>query len=179
MPFDEFYIDEVQDYLEERCIKNKLVAHTKVTERNPEGQRSFARFESNEQMNQITSSQAKNIVVVADYYGQRIGDADDKRMRAVIQLRFAVKKDAASGDEQNAVNDAIKLAEKIMFQFMVRMEKDMQDGCNALEALEPEKMVWDKIEEQPWLDDYYGWDLSVPFRSYIPEYNADDWEEDV
>lgn len=176
MAFDEFHIDELQDYLEDLCVKNKLVEHTKVTDLNPEGQKAFARFESNDQVNQITQSAAKNIVVVADYFGERVGAPDDKRMRAVVQLIFAVKKEAATEDETSAINDAIKLAEKIMFQFMTRMEKDMEDGCNALEALEPEAMRWDAIENQPWLDDYYGWELSIPFKSYIPAYDADDWE---
>jgi len=65
----------------------------------------------------------------------------------------------------------------IMFQFMLRMEKDFEEGCNALESLKPEKMTWDKIDDQPWIDNYYGWDLNIPFGSFLPEYNADDWEE--
>jgi hypothetical protein len=64
-----------------------------------------------------------------------------------------------------------------MFQFIKRLEKDYDDGCNALEFLEPERMSWTKIENQPWLDNYYGWDLSLSFKSYMPEHDPDDWEE--
>lgn len=169
----DFYIDEIQDYLENLCLLNKIVKH------NENGQRSFSRFESEEHINQIVNNASKNIVVVADYYGQRIGEPDDKRLRLVIEIRFAVKKESGTGDETNAINEAVKKAEQIMFQFMNKMEMDFQEGCNALETLEPEKITWNRIEDQPWLDDYYGWDLIVPFGSYMPPHDENDWEEEV
>lgn len=177
MSWDPYYIDEIQDYLEDKCELNKLVAHNKVTENCPGGQRTFARFESEEHIMQIKNNGGVNIVVVADYYGQRVGDVDDQKLLLTIQVRFAVKKESGGGDETDAINDAVKLAEKIMFQFWAQMEKDFQEGCNALENLEPEKVTWHKIEEQPWLDDYYGWDLNISFKSWMPEYDAADWEE--
>lgn len=173
---ESYYIDEMQDYLEQKCELNKLVAHNKASDNSPEGQRTFARFESEEHIMQIKNNGGKNIVVVADYSGQRIGDIDDKKLRMVMQLRFCVKKETGTGDETSAINDAVKLAEQIMFQFWNQMEKDFEEGCNALETLEPEKVTWNKIDDQPWLDDYYGWDLNVPFGSYMPEHSEDDWE---
>jgi hypothetical protein len=178
MSVPDFYIDEIQDYLEELCVKNKIVAHTKPIEGQTAARRSFARFESYEHISSIQSDASKNIVVVADYYGQRIGEADDKKLRMTIQLRFAVKKETGTGDETNAINEAIKVAEQIMFQFQNRIELDYEEGCNALEMLEPEKISWDKIEDQPWLDDYYGWDLNLPFKSYMPDHDPADWDEE-
>ena len=177
MSFQDFHIDLYQDYLEGLSERNKLVKHNQIVAPKTKPQRTFARFESEEHIAQIQNAAGKNIVVVADYYGQRIGDADDKRVQLTTQIRFAVKRETGTRDETTAISDAVTKAETIMFQFMNMMEKDFADGCNALEALEPEKMNWTRIEEQPWLDGYYGWDLNVLFKSYIPEHLEDDWEE--
>lgn len=171
-----YYIDEFQDYLEAKCVLNKLVAHTKVTDAAAGGQRTFARFESEEHIRAIQNCAGKHIVVVADVYGQRVGDVDDYKLRYTVQLRFAVKKDSNTADETAAINTAVQTAEKIMFQFWSQMEKDFQEGCNELDNLEPEKVTWNKIDDQPWLDDYYGWDLNISFGSFMPEYNEADWE---
>lgn len=176
MSFLDFDIDVYQDYLEGLSVRNKLVAHTKVTANCPSGQRTFARFESEEHISQIKNNGGEKIVVVADYYGQRIGDPDDKRLQLNSVLRFAVKKQSGTGDETDAINEAVRIAEKIMFQFLNMMEVDLAAGCNALEGLQPEKITWNRIEEQPWLDDYYGWDLTVPFLSYMPAHDDEDWE---
>lgn len=172
-----YYIDEFQDYLEEKCELNKLVAHNKVTDAAANGQRTFARFESEEHIRAIQNCAGKNIVVVADVYAQRIGEADDKELRYTIQVRFAVKKDSNTGNETDAINDAVKKAEKIMFQFQNQLEKDYEAGCHPIDQLQPERMSWDKIEEQPWLDDYYGWDLNIVFGSFMPEHDDADWDD--
>lgn len=174
---ESYYIDEIQDYLEELAEKNKIVQHKAAIAGRTNSRRAFARFESEEHIAAITNAASNNIVVVADYYGQRIGDIDDKELRMVLEVYFAVKKADGTQNETNAINEAIKTAEKIMFQFWNKMEADFLEGCNALERLEPDKVTWNKIEDQPWLDDYYGWSLNIPFRSYMPEHNPEDWEE--
>jgi len=177
MAAENFYIDEFQDYLESKCELNKLVAHNKATVAAPTGQRTFARFESDEHITAIVNGAGVNIVVVADVYGQRTGDADDSRLRYTVQLRFASKKVTGTGNETEAINEAVQRSENIMFQFLSLMEKEFKEGCNALETLEPEKVTWNKIDDQPWLDDYYGWDLNLAFGSFMPESDAADWEE--
>jgi hypothetical protein len=177
MAYEAFYIDEFQDYLEDLCVKNKEILHTAATEVAPAGQRTFSRFESEEHINAITNCQGKNIVVVADYFGQRIGEVEGYQMRNTVSIYFAVKRESGSNDNTDEINSAIKKAEEIMFQFIKRLEKDFDEGCNALEFLEPERMSWTKIENQPWLDNYYGWDLSLSFKSYMPDFDPDDWEE--
>ncbi len=174
---ESYYIDEFQDYLEEKCERNRLVAHNKVTDSATAGQRTFARFESDEHIRAIQNCAGKNIVVVADVYGQRVGEVDDYKLRYTVQLLFAVKKESNTANETAAINTAIQTAEKIMFQFWNMMEKEFREGCNALENLEPEKVNWTPIQDQPWLDDYYGWVLNVPFGTYMPEYDTADWED--
>ncbi|MBE2229960.1 MAG: hypothetical protein IAE96_04870 [Chitinophagaceae bacterium] len=176
MSVESIYIDGVQDYLEDACELNKLVGHNKPTDVAPDGQRTFARFESEEHIRAIVNCAGKNIVVVADCFGQRTGEVDDQSLVYTLQLLFASKKETGTGNETAAINDAIKTAEKIMFQFWTKMEKDFQEGCNALEDLQPERVTWNPIQDQPWLDDYYGWILSIPFGTYMPEYNDADWD---
>jgi len=176
MAFEDFHIDSFQDYLQGLAEANKDVAHLKIPAGRTKEQHSFARFESDEHIAAIANAQAKNILVVADYYGQRKGDADDFQVRLTVQLRFATKRETATKDETAAISDAVQKAEDIMFQFMAKMETDFREGCNALESLEPERITWTKIEDQPWLDGYYGWDLNLSFGSYMPAYDENDWE---
>lgn len=173
---ESYYIDGFQDYLEELSEKNKLVAHNKVTNSAQAGQRTFARFQSEEHIRAIQNCAGKNIVVVADCYGQRTGEVDDQALLYTVQLLFASRKETGTGNETAAISDAIKQAEQIMYQYWTKMEKDFQVGCNALEDLKPEQISWSPIDDQPWLDDYYGWVLNVPFGSFMPEHNENDWE---
>ena len=108
MSVEYFDIDLFQDYLQDVCEKNKLVAHLKTLPGQPRPQHSFARFESDEQVSLITNTGGQNIVVVADVFGQRTGDPDDGRIRYTVQLRFAAKKAAGTGDETDAVNTAVR-----------------------------------------------------------------------
>lgn len=175
----DFFIDEIQDYLEGLCELNKQVAHKVVADNAPGGRRSFARFESEEHIAQIKNDASDKIVVVTDYYAVRVGDIEDQKLRMTMLIRFAVKKVSGGLDETNAINEAIKVAEDILLQFLSRIEFDFQNECPSLKNFEPEKSAWDKIEQQPWLDDYYGWDLTLNFITYMPEYDAEDWEEVV
>lgn len=177
MAFDDFNSDLFQDYLQGLCERHKVVRHLVIVPPAIKAQHSFSRFESEEHIRAIVNCGANAIVVVADIYGQRSGDADDQKIRYTVQIRFAVKKSSATRDETNAINEAIKTAEAIMFQFIAMMEKDFREGCNALETLEPERMTWNKIDDQPWLDSYYGWDLNLSFGSYMPEHDEANWEE--
>lgn len=176
MAFEDFHIDTFQDYLQTLAESNKDIAHLKVPAGKTRALHSFSRFESEDHIAAIKACQAQNILVVADYYGQRKGDADDYQVRLTVQLRFCSKRAVATRDESQAINDAVQKAEDIMFQFMAKMEADFRDGCNALESLEPERISWSKIEDQPWLDGYYGWDLNLSFGSYMPAYDENDWE---
>jgi hypothetical protein len=178
MPVDYFDIDLFQDYLQSLCERSKLVKHLKTVAPATRPQHTFARFEAQTHIAAIQNTGGPNIVVVADVFGQRVGDPDDGRIRYTVQVRFATRKAAGTRDEENAINDAIKTAESIMLKFIAMFEKDFQQGCHALESFEPEKVTWNPIDDQPWLDGYYGWDCNFSFGSYMPAHDENDWEEE-
>lgn len=172
MPTGAYYIDELQDYLEGLCQSHEDIQH------NVDSRRGFARFESDEHIRQIVNNATLVAVIVADYYGQRVGEIEEYRIRQVVQIRFVVKRIVGNSTPTDEINEAIKKAEQVMFDFIARMEKDFyDDDCGSLRGLEPDKITWDKVEDQPWLDDYYGWDLNIPLRSNLPAYDATKWIE--
>lgn len=173
MPY-EFNIDGIQNYFESLAI-----AHVDV-EHNRNGIKSFARLQSDAQINDIKKTAGKNIVVIVDITGKRIGDEDDKKLRREMIIRFSVYAEKnMNADESKTM--ALQKAENIMFDFMTAMEKthddDLEAGvdCGIMHFLKPENFSWQEIPSQPWLINHYGWDLTVPFEVYMPEYNADKW----
>lgn len=110
----QFDIDSIQDFFEQLATSNADVKH------NVNGNKSFARFESDAQVNEIRKAAGKNIVVVADTSGQRVGDKDDRKLRRELLLRFAVFSPDSKEESKKA---AVKKAEEIMFDFMTAMEK--------------------------------------------------------
>lgn len=162
----DYYIDEFQNYLEQLCTQNKLVGH------GAGGKKSFARFQSDEEMNELARNAGKNIVVVANFFGRSTGSADEQAMRHYATLRFACH---SANTNTTGINAAIIRAWDIMWQFVARMRKDMQeDDCPPAE-LAFHDMNWDPIDG-PWLENHYGWDLTLPFKSYQPAYDAADWQ---
>jgi hypothetical protein len=112
-------------------------------------------------------------VVVGDYYGQAIGEFDEQKISQIIKLRFACK--ALGADQTTAINNAVKLAEKIMLQFIQKMRKDFEDdSCGILRYVVLEKVKWEAFEG-PWLDSFYGFDLEIPFKTYMPAYDPAQW----
>ncbi|MFL5788637.1 MAG: hypothetical protein ACJ748_11335 [Flavisolibacter sp.] len=162
------FLDEMQDYLEDLCTKHIDIQH------NTDGKRCFARFQSEEHIEEIEQSGGLNIVVIANYYGQRIGEIDEKKIRQVIKIRFASTATGAN-DRTTAINNAVKKAESIMFDFMTKLQNDFEeDDCGLLRFVDFEKMSWDAFEGD-WLASFYGFDLEVPFKSYMPAYDAAKW----
>ena len=63
-----------------------------------------------------------------------------------------------------------------MMQFIAKFRKDYkEDDCGPLGNFEFENMSWSEIDEPIYLENHYGWDLSLPFRSTQPAYDADKW----
>jgi hypothetical protein len=170
-------ISKIQDYIEGLCVAHKLVAHT------VEGKRCFARLDSNEHVMEIKREAGVNIVVVVDLSGRRIGDKEDYLQRKEITLRFACLADSELPVD-TARNEAIDRAEKIMFDFVRRMELQQESDddagtCGPMQFFMPEAISWVPIEDQPWLLQHFGWDLVVPFKFRLPNYNEDDWSADL
>ncbi len=169
-----FDIDEIQDYIKQLCIRHTDVQH------GLNGQQSFARFHLEEEVNALRNSAGKCIVVVGNITGRRSGHRDDKTLQREITLRFAVYADM-NGEIDAARNAAMRKAEEVMFDFMAEMEKkqeadfDEDTQCGLMNHLQSEGFNWEEIEDQPWLVHHYGWDLTIPFKVYMPAHNAAKW----
>lgn len=167
----QFDIDKIQDYVEQLCHRNVDLSH------NVDGIKSFARFNSEEEMSALRSSAGKNVLVVASLSGRRVGDKDDKTLQREMVLRIVSYAENSTAEEIKA---ALKKAEQIMFDIMTEMEKqqeqDLDDNaCGIMHYLQPENFDWDEVEDQPWLINHYGWDLVVPFKVFMPKHNPDKW----
>lgn len=163
----DFTIDTLQDYLEALCVANTDLQHTVA------GKRSFARFQSDEEIQQLATKAGRNILCVTRYHGRAIGHADEQSSRQFVGLRFSCKATSMSTD---AINVALDKAQEIMWDFIAKFRKDVkEDSCHALRGIELQNISWDEIPDQPWLENHYGWDITIPFVSYQPQYNAAKW----
>lgn len=157
-------LSDIQDYLELLCVKHKDLLHSA-------DRKVFCRFQADEEVTNLSLSQYENIVVVSDINGQRIGSPDDQDILRGVGIMFASKK-KISGGYAAAIDLAINKAEEIMLDFIVRMKLDQQNECGL--NFDLDKVSWDSIDA-PWLDMYYGWILFLPFKGYLPQYDADKW----
>lgn len=169
-----FYIDQIQDYLEDLCMRHVEIKH------NIDKRRGFSRFQSDEHIRQIKLNATPNIVVVSGYRGQRIGALEDYQIRQIMTLSFASQ--ALTPTEElsltDQINEAIQRAEQIMFDFIHRIEVDASESdCGPLQYIEIERIAWDEIYDQPIIDNYYGWELTLPFKSILPGYDPQRWED--
>lgn len=168
----EFDIEQLQQYIEKLCAFHKEIKHGST-------RRGFAWYQSMDHINDIKKAATKNIVVVAHMDGRRFGHKDDKMYAREIVLRFASY--APKNLEVSAAKkEAEATAERIMYDFMTRMEKQQEDDLDAdaygpMHFLRPESFSWEPIEDQPWLINHYGFDLTIPFHHYMPAHNEGQW----
>lgn len=155
----------IEDYLEDACELHNDLLH------GMNGRRAFAKLRTDDHITEITGQGTENIVVIAGMNGRRIGDIDEKRIRRGVEVMFAVKA-SQSGNAGVAIRIAIDKAEEIMLDFVSKMENDLKEACDI--EFDLENISWDEIDG-PWLDNYYGWMLFLPFKGYFPEYDADKW----
>jgi len=161
-------ISDIQDYFEALSEKHVDLLHT------IDGRRAFARLQTDEHINQIKKKATPNIVVMSTVNGQRIGDVDDQQMRWGLSIIFAARA-ITSGSAAVAIDAANDKSAAIMFDFIARMQFDMNEEC-PMQWLEIEKVSWDDIEG-PWLDNYYGWLLFVPFKTDMPAFDPEKWTD--
>jgi len=166
----DFQFKDFEDYLEQLSVENKDVAHTS------NGQVCFSRLRSAEEVNQIINNAGKNIVLLGRFSGRAIGELQEQGMRQFAVIRFACFAENNDGDISDGIDNAIQQAWDIMWQFVARMRKDQKDDdCGPLDGVELENISWDEIDEPIYLEHHYGWDLTLPFRSMQPMYDADKW----
>lgn len=168
----EYYINEFQQYIKSLCSLHQDILH------NDENNVAFVRFQSHDDLNQVTNQASPVIVIINRFYGKSQGGSmDDMAMKQFVQIRFAVQ---AIPDPVINWSDVIAAAGdkafKIMLDFISRFKQDVYaDDCGALRGIELENCSWSEIPDQPYLVAHYGWDLSLPFNSEFPEYNPDKW----
>lgn len=160
----------IQEYFEGLCEKHVDLRH------NFEGRRAFAWFKTESHIREIANAGTENIVVVSALSVQRIGDFDEKRIRRGVSLIFAAKAINNDLDVTEAIKAANAKAEEILLDFVAKIDADFEEGCDELQSFEPEKISWEDIDA-PWLDNYYGYELFMPFKSYLPPYDSDKWVE--
>jgi hypothetical protein len=164
----EYYFDTFQDYLQSLCEKHVDVAH------GVDGKQAFARLFSNEEMEALANNAGKNIVVVSSFTGRADGKIDEQLMLQIVTIRFATNADATGSD---GINLAMQTSWNIMWDFITRFRGDAKadDYCGELEGVQFQNISWDEIRDAPFLENHYGWELTLPFKSYQPAYNAAKW----
>ena len=166
----DFQFKDFEDYLEQLCRENVAVSHEVG------GQECFSRLRSRDEVTQIINNAGKNIVLLGRFNGRAVGDSQEAGMRQFAVIRFASYAENNDGNISAGVDNAIDMAWNIMMQFISRMRKDYKDDdCGPLGNIEFENMGWDEIDEPIYLENHYGWDLSIPFRSTQLAYDAAKW----
>ena len=167
----DFQFKDFEDYLEQLCREHVDVAHE------VDGQVSFSRLRSKEEVTQITNNAGRNIVLLGRFSGRAFGDSQEAGMRQFAVIRFASYAEI-NGDNEGSIDTAIDTAWNIMMQFIAKFRMDYaEDDCGPLGNVEFESMSWNEIDEPVYLENHYGWDLSFPFRSTQPGYDASKWGE--
>lgn len=163
----DFQFQDFEDYLEQLCREHVDVQH----ELN--GQVCFSRLRSQAEIDAIINNAGRNILLLGRFSGRAVGDSQEAGMRQFAVLRFASYADIS----QSGVDAAIDKAWNIMMDFIARFRKDYKDDdCGPLANVEFENLSWDEIDEPVYLENHYGWDLSLPFRSTQLEYDSDKWQ---
>lgn len=166
----DFQFKDFEDYLEQLCRENTDVAHE------VNGQQCFSRLRSRDEVTEILNNAGKNIVLLGRFSGRAIGESQEAGMRQGATIRFACYAEINDGDLSGGIDNAIDLAWNIMMQFIAKFRKDYKDDdCGPLGNVEFENMSWNEIDEPIYLENHYGWDLSLPFRSTQPGYDENKW----
>lgn len=159
------YLKEASDYLSTLAEKHKALLHGNDN-------KAFCRYSDQSQFEALRMNASKNIVVVLSFFGNSDGDAEEACTKNTIVVRFSCYSKTVNSTE---IIKASEKALEILLDFWSRMIKDLsEDFCAWLRNIFWEEIQIDEIQ-QPWLQNHYGWDMVIPFRSALPEYDADKW----
>lgn len=157
-------LKQIQDNIETYCTLHKQLLHGAAN-------KSFVRLYSQNELQGIRTNGSKNVVVVTTLQGRLTGHYDNKKMQQVIGLRFA-----CLAGKDDGIQDALNRSFEIMMDFITRWQFDYEENdCRWLKYIDWENISWEEIDEQPWLQNHYGWDLTLPLKNYIPEYKPENW----
>ena len=166
----DFQFSDFEDYLEQLCREHVDVAHE------VDGKVCFSRLRGRDEVTEIINNAGKNIVILGRFNGRAYGDSQEAGMRQFAVIRFASYAELNNGDISGGIDIAIDTAWNIMMEFIARFRQDYKDDdCGPLGNVEFESMSWAEIDEPIYLENHYGWDLSFPFKSTQPGYDAGKW----
>ena len=168
---DEYYIKEFEDYIEQLCREHVDVLHE------TNAKICFSRLRSRTEVTEIINNAGENIVIMGRFNGRSVGDSQEQTFRQFVVLRFACYAiNNGVDDPSDGIDNAIQKAQDIMFQFISRFRKDQKDDdCGPLRLVELQNISWDEIDEPIYLENHYGWDLTLQYKSYFPAYDAAKW----
>lgn len=170
----DFQFSDFEDYLEQLCREHVDVGHE------VDGKVCFSRLRGRDEVTEIINNAGKNIVLLGRFNGRAFGDSQEAGMRQFAVIRFASFAELNNGDLTGGIDTAIDTAWNIMMQFIAKFRMDYkEDYCGPLGNVEFENMSWNEIDEPVYLENHYGWDLSIPFRSTQPGYDAGKWSESI
>lgn len=162
------FLKEASDYLEELATKHKDVLHS-------EKNFAFCRFQDQQQFNKLSSTAARNIIIVGGYSGRAVGRWEDAQAKTTLSIRFSCySKTVNSVDIIEAVEKSLNL----LLDFWVRLRHEYEvntDNCPWMRWIDWENISFDEVEG-PWLQNHYAWDLAIPYKTYLPDYDASKWQ---
>jgi hypothetical protein len=168
---DEYYFSGFQDYIKSLCETHTDLLHAADNQ-------AFIHFQSDNEVSGLFNNPSPNLVLFSRFYGRAQGaSADTMQMKQFASIRFACYAvQPVDGNITGSIADALDKAFSIMMDFIAKMVKDQRDDtCGALRRMELETCSWSEIPDQPFIENHFGWELSIPFSSEFPAYNAAKW----
>jgi hypothetical protein len=163
------FIKEFTDYLAGLAALHKEIKDSTFN-------RAFCRYQDNAQLEQLRMNASKNIMVIMNFFGRAAGEFDDAEVRPTIVIRFSsYAKTVSSAD----ITIAEEKAFEILMDFWVRLRHDFEeDNCLWLKFIDWQNIQFDTMDG-PMLVNHYGWDLVIPYKTYLPAYDSTRWEAEV
>jgi hypothetical protein len=163
------FLKEASDYLQALSVLHVDILHSSNNV-------AFCRFQDQSQFSQLTLNASRNVVIVGGFRGKAAGGFDEEAVKNVLTVRFSCyAKTVSSADIVAASEKALA----ILLQYWRRMMKDYNaDDCLWMKGIEWENISFDEID-QPWLVNHYGWDLIIPYKTNLPEFDENKWTDTI
>jgi hypothetical protein len=162
-------IKEVSDYLQHLSELHVDIKHAAANV-------AFCRFQDNQQFAQLTLNASRNIVVIMNFYGRATGQYDDETVKNTIIVRFSCYALKVTSVEITA---ALEKSMAIMLDFWRRLKRDNEENpCAWMKWIDFEAIQFEEIE-QPWVQNHYGWDLIIPYKTHLPPFDQNKWTDTI
>lgn len=156
---------DFQDYIADLAGMHKLVAH------GSNGRKSFFRMNNNmEELSAIPNNAASPFVAVTGFGARPVGDIDYPRLEQDATLFFG----SHAKNNADNIERAQQEAYLVMMDFFTRFREDSEEGiCGILQLLQIDRISMEMIG--PVGEFEYGWMMTLPFKTDMPDYNPDNW----